>query len=229
MPKNSTEKIHVILMSWKRLEGTKSLLKDIAKQTYQNFKLTVINNNIDYKDELEEFVKGIFPTAELIHNEQNLSCRERFVYAKQTDCQWVVFFDDDQFVGETCLEEMLNVVEEKTICTWWGWECDGSYWERTRQSGGGKCHYGGTDGMILDSSIFQNENFWTEWDPKFHAIATDLWLSCFATQIGWEIRGYSELPIKFNSKLANDENALYLQKGAHDLKEELFIKHYGKK
>lgn len=211
--------VHIIICSWKRIPGIKSLLLQLCDQTYKNFKVTITNNNVDEISTLDSFVVEITTPYNLCieHNEINIGGRGRFVTARNTDCEYCVFLDDDQTIEPHLIQNMVSTASQRTIGSWWGWKFSKSYWNRVRVLDGSEANYCGTGGMIVHSSIFKNPSFWERWEPRYYFVE-DLYLSLYAGSIGWALKG-NKYPMDFNKKLYLDNGSLCLNTTVHNSKE----------
>jgi len=219
---NISDLAHVIICSWNRIDGIRRVLSQLDTQTNKDFYVTVINNNIDYKDTLEDIVNGLGASysLELIHNDINLGGRARFIVAKDTTSKYCIFLDDDQILPDTLIDDMKKQMKPNSICAWWSWQFkNNKYWDRTRASNGEPCNYCATCGMVADSSIFKDEKFWYSWNPEFYFVE-DLYLSLYARKINWTLSGY-DFGLKFDKLLEGDKNALCKNKIVYDAKQGL--------
>lgn len=108
--------------------------------------------------------------------------------------RYVVFIDDDQMFNSSMIYRFRTVAEEFHSFNWYGrkfrkgkpyvyLDSDGnkvdSYDNKIKVDINEELDYGGTGGMIIDTRIFSNMNFFYEM-PKEYLFIEDLWMSFYA-------------------------------------------------
>jgi len=179
-------KIGVFLCVYNRLEFLPETLLQLNQQTFQDFNLHILNNNIKEKVKVEEVVKthkGEL-NIQIKHSDFNHGPMIRFYEAKISEYDYVVFLDDDEAFSKNMMEVFNS---EKSPCSMSSRVTSNftdSFISRTRVVKG-EAKYVGPGGLITDASIFRKPEFWDEWKPEYYVI-DDMWLSYFASKLGWK-------------------------------------------
>ena len=188
-----SEKIPVIMCTWKRIERLPSTLECLRNQTYKNTDLYVWNNNPDIVGDVNNIVVTNSPGIEVhvYHSNKNVGGFGRFIQAKQliNKYKYVIFIDDDLKFKEDVIECFVKEKKPKTIVSAWSWNFlpNSNYWSRRPTNPDEQAHYCGTGGMISDISIF-NDPLLFNCPKEFWMMMEDLWLSWLASKRGWNLR-----------------------------------------
>lgn len=213
MNKNQ-DSINIIMCCWKRIENLETQLKNMNEQTIANkIILHLLNNNPEYSDLLTQKINSYFNTFSNINIKLSHYCNQylgfqRFLYIRdiliKSGIEYVIMIDDDQIFSSDWVEKLYSKREPKTYYAWYVKKWNKSnidYWKgnilNKNTNPDELCHYGGTGGSLVDTSIFEpNSELWNI--PKEHNICLmeDLWLSFVViNHYGWQVK-YSGLPIK---------------------------------
>lgn len=178
--------IGVFLCVYKRLENLRESLEQLNEQTFKDFRLHVLNNNPAVRSKLDKIVSDYKGNLDVVvkHYDFNQGPMIRFFEAKNSDYDYVVFLDDDEFFSVSMMETFNKEKAHKTLAARVGANFKDNIHVRSSVLSG-DAKYLGPGGMIADASIFRMEDFWKEWKPEFY-VADDLWLSYFAEKNGWK-------------------------------------------
>lgn len=178
--------IGVFLCVYKRLENLRESLEQLNEQTFKDFRLHVLNNNPAVRSKLDKIVSDYKGNLDVVvkHYDFNQGPMIRFFEAKNSDYDYVVFLDDDEFFSVSMMETFNKEKAPKTLAARVGANFKDNIHVRSSVLSG-DAKYLGPGGMIADASIFRMEDFWKEWKPEFY-VADDLWLSYFAEKNGWK-------------------------------------------
>lgn len=191
----------VVLLSWKRPEGTLTNLKDLNNQTFEGFRVIVSNSNPDTFKLIESY-KAMFPELNVeVRNDSNEAyCFRRFFIARDlamSGIDVVFFIDDDIRIPKNYIEVALSKYEKKTYSSSYAWtfKDKGSdyYKKRTRvYSNDTDIKYCGAGVSMIDPSIFLDEKFF---DVPYGAYQIDdLWLSYYSDHIAKYKLKYLDIP-----------------------------------
>jgi hypothetical protein len=158
--------IEIIMCSYSRPERLDLIGYQLLSQTYKDFNFTVWDNTKD-----------------------NIGSKARFVAAKQTTGNPIIFIDDDESMDEDFVEYMLKKYNENPDAIQ-GWFTRifpfESYWDSFPYSPEGtEVDYVGTGGMILDRKIIDEEDL-INIPPEFEKVE-DLYLSYLARKRGQKL------------------------------------------
>ena len=114
-----SEKVTIIIPTYKRSDKIERALKSAATQTYQNIEIIVVDDNANFPDERKQTAKIVkkFQNTRLIQNQTNLGgALSRNEGIKHASGSFIVFLDDDdEFLPEK-VEKQLDFML-KTIST----------------------------------------------------------------------------------------------------------------
>lgn len=176
--------VTIIMCTWKRIHQLPQTIGMLESQTNQNFTVHIWNNNYSDKDQIDKIVSSSNIPIEVTHWEDNVGGIGRFYAARKVTTPYVIFVDDDQIFDESFVETLLNEANPNTISGWWAWNMLEDYHHRTSTQIGNIADYIGTGGMIVPSSVFQDNRLFEDL-PREFLFVEDLWLSrFFVTQIG---------------------------------------------
>lgn len=189
--------IEVCLVKYSRPERIPIIEKQLKEQTYKDFNFNVWDNTKD-----------------------NIGSKARFILAKQTKGNPILFIDDDESLEPDFVEYMYNRYLEypDAVQGWFTRIFPGeSYWNSFDYSPEDtEVDYVGTGGMILDRKIFDEEPSLVNIPPEFEKVE-DLYLSYLARK-----RGQKLIAVEPHIKIEVDGKDQY--KGLMDYKEKAFNK-----
>lgn len=216
----NNHRLVVIVLAWKRIEGIKNTIIQLANQSYKNFDIHISNGN-EEKDaiaQIENIVdlqrnlnkSNIF----LSHDGNQYSCFRRFKIARdyaRSGYTTVMFLDDDIKIPNTYVETFINEYEPNTYhsaYTWRFYDGGRDYWHRARiEDNKSTIFYGGAGVSMIDSKIFLDEGLMTP--PEEAYSIDDLWISYYSSHVlGWKIKN-----VKIDGLIigGGDQFALYKQ------------------
>jgi len=191
---SNNQHIAVIMCVWKRIELLEGTLKNLELQTNKNFSLYLWNNNKEIVEEVNKIINHNYGYNIFVnHSEQNIGGIGRFYYANKIfkNFKKILFIDDDQYFDENLISNCFDQFEEKTIKSWWSHKIvSNNYYNRvrvTKENSFEEIDYCGTGGMLIDSSIFENEKIFE--CPSKYVFIEDLWLSFYAKyKLNWNLK-----------------------------------------
>jgi hypothetical protein len=102
--------ISIVIINYNGKEYLKDCLGSIAKSTYRDFEVILVDNNS--KDGSVSFVEKYFPWVKIIKNKVNVGIAEGCnIGTKYSNGKYVVFFNTDVKVEHNWLEELVRTVE----------------------------------------------------------------------------------------------------------------------
>ena len=222
-------KVAVLLLTWKRPELLKKALETLAIQTYSNFTLFISNANDEIVDRVNSEVKPFEDKMEInvIHASNERKGFRRFDLSKELHKEGydtILFIDDDVRFSARHVEIALSQYEPNSYKSWWAWRLNGKPYkepeDRTRvEAKGERVDYCGTGVSIVDISIFSHEELFNHPPDGLHI--EDLWLSYFADHVlGWKLE-YLDLPHVILG--GGDDFALYLRIQEQPTNKETFV------
>tara|TARA_B110000914_G_C15423026_1_gene427531 strand:+ start:145 stop:978 length:834 start_codon:yes stop_codon:yes gene_type:complete len=222
-------KVAVLLLTWKRPESLKKALETLSIQTYTDFTLFISNANEEIIDFINSEVKPFEAIMDInvIHTSNERKGFRRFDLSKKLHSEGydtIMFIDDDVRFSARHVEAALSQYEPKSYKSWWAWRLNGKPYklpeDRTRvEKLNERVDYCGTGVSIMDISIFSHDALFDYPQDALHI--EDLWLSYFADHVlGWKLE-YLDVP---NVILGGgDEVALYLQIQDQPTNKETFV------
>jgi len=222
-------KVAVLLLTWKRPELLKKALETLAIQTYSNFTLFISNANTEIVDRVNSEVQPFTDKMDInvIHTSNERKGFRRFDLSKELHKEGydtILFIDDDVLFSARHVEIALSQYEPNSYKSWWAWRLNGKPYkrpeDRTRvESKGERVDYCGTGVSIVDISIFSHEELFDHPPDGLHI--EDLWLSYFADHVlGWKLE-YLDLPHVILG--GGDDFALYLRIQDQPTNKETFV------
>lgn len=191
----------VILLSWKRPNGTLKNLRDLRRQTVEGFRVIISNSNPELSEQLDSY-RSSFPGLNVeIRNDSNEHyCFRRFFIAKEmaeSGIDVVFFIDDDVQIPKNYIEIALSQYENKTYSSAYTWifKDNGSdyYKKRTRVYDNSlNIKYCGAGVSMIDPSIFLDEGFFNV--PSEAYGIDDLWLSYYSDHVAKYKLKYLNIP-----------------------------------
>ena len=206
----------LIMCTYIRFENLKVTLECIRKQTNKDFDFYIVDNSNKHEKllgYLKKFGNGIDVT---VHNYQNeFKQFSRFLLARdlaEQGYEKIIFIDDDEVIPDTFIQECHDQYEPDKVKSFWGHMVEDVYNRKIKLEKNEYGNYAGTGGLICQSSLFLNDDFFD--CPEEYWIIDDLWLSFY-------ILKFTDLKIKelkTNINFIKDDKATFLTLG--DLKQE---------
>ena len=204
-------KVAVILCVFVRLENLEMTLNKIKDQTNKDFDFYICDNS-NKEQKVIGLIKKHTPNLGV-----NLSIKSyknefkqfsRFLLARdlaEDGYEKIIFFDDDEILPLTFIDECLTQYEPGTVKTFWAHKINKIYKKKIKLKNDEIGNYAGTGGLICDSSIFLNEDFFD--CPEEYWIIDDLWLSFYLLKY----TDYKIKALKTDIKFINDAKATFLK------------------
>jgi len=156
------KQIEICLVVHRRYYRLPKILKDLSRQTFQNFNLNIWNNS---NRKLDVFLKDCgFPKKRIkVHNsKENVGSQARFRLVPLTKGNPIIFIDDDEEFKERMVEYFYKEWKTRGKDHILGWYTRTFNAERyhpciDKPPYGSEVDYIGTGGMILDREIFEKE------------------------------------------------------------------------
>lgn len=103
--------VSIIIPEWNRKEEMKKSLTTLAKQSYRDYKIVIVDNNST--DGTKEMIREEFPQCKLIELPKNVgAARARNIGILKSSGKYVWFLDSDAFpVRKSCLKDMIKILE----------------------------------------------------------------------------------------------------------------------
>jgi len=155
-------KVAVILCVFVRLENLEMTLNKIKDQTNKDFDFYICDNS-NKEQKVIGLIKKHTPNLGV-----NLSIKSyknefkqfsRFLLARdlaEDGYEKIIFFDDDEILPLTFIDECLTQYEPGTVKTFWAHKINKIYKKKIKLKNDEIGNYAGTGGLICDSSIFLN-------------------------------------------------------------------------
>jgi len=174
--------IAVVMCLWKREQNLPEILDRLERQTNKNFSFWIWNNNIEIQDKVNEMTIQSNVDCHVVHSQQNLYGYARFLMAKISVGNPVIFFDDDQFPHIDFISYMNKCHKQygkQHICSWWSRAIKPKigYWRTPMASPNQVVNYCGTGGMVIDRNILDHTDIVETWPDQYKANCQDLWFS----------------------------------------------------
>ena len=179
--------LDICLVVYQRAPKVPEIIKQLNKQTNQDFNLNIWNNSI-FPLDVSQFPKD---RLKIIHSKTNRGSWSRFLLAKETYSNPIIFIDDD--------EELEPDFVEYYYQQWlkYGKDCILGGYTKRWQSGeyknlispvpvGQEADYVGTGGMILDREILRKENYFLDIEDKYK-IVEDTYL-CYVARMKYNMK-----------------------------------------
>ena len=199
-----------------RFENLKTTLGCIQKQTNKDFDFYIVDNSNRHTKllgYLEKFGNGIDISVHNYHNEFKQFAR--FVLARdlaEQGYEKIIFIDDDEIIPDTFIQDCYDQYEPDKVKSFWSHMVDKIYNSKVKLEKDECGNYAGTGGLICNSSLFLNDDFFD--CPEDYWIIDDLWLSFY-------ILKHTKLKIqelKTNIQFIRDSKATHMTLG--NLKQE---------
>lgn len=181
--------ITVLSCVWQRPENLSYMLWKLGAQTFRDFKLVLINNNVALTEFVNTHVACCDFEVEVIHNAQNRGPFARLeVMCSHNSNDWFMTIDDDAIFDETLLAQWWNQRADDTLQGWNGFRFrpGGTYWDRNEVKSGDVAHYLWGSNLFIPSNIIDwrllrlEDRYWQ---------CDDLWLCYHASHlVGADIR-----------------------------------------
>lgn len=174
--------IAILSCVWQRPERLEYTLRQLAKQTYKDFGLYLINNNEDLDKEVYRQAGKLPFVKKIIQNRVNRGpyARLEAMVKLKTEVDYFMTLDDDCIFDETLVEQWADQANEDAIQGWAGFRFNGAdYWQKERVKPGEQCDYLWGSNLFLPASAV--EPVFANLIPKYWQ-ADDLWLA-FCAQI----------------------------------------------
>lgn len=121
----TTEYIHIVMCSYKRVCNIPDILKSLSKQSVSyRIHLHILNNNSLETENLNNIINDTTYTIRITlkhyNNENNIF--ERFIYSKelrQMGVSYIIYIDDDMSYKSTWVEQMYNMRKPTHFITWY--------------------------------------------------------------------------------------------------------------
>lgn len=164
------------------------------------------NNRADHERYLAELSawrpRGAVRSIRIVRSPYNLGSIARFYWARQlaqAAAQPIVVIDDDEDIEPDFLATALRVHEPRTVHGWWAFTVrSDDYFDRQPAVPGGPVDHVGPGGMICDSALFLDPEFFTAL-PQRYWLLDDLWFTWFAKHRGYTL---AKLPVEIEFVLA---------------------------
>lgn len=214
-------RLAIVLLAWKRPQGTLRNLTDLRNQTMEGFHVVISNSNPEIHDELTRYVNSFKDLDIDLRLDSNDKLAFRRVYVAhelaKKGFDAIMFLDDDIVIPNNYVELAVDQFEPNTYKSNYTWKFlnGGADYYRLRQrvyEDDPGIRYCGTAVSIVDARLFLNEDIL---DPLPGAIAVeDLWISYFANHVcGYELK-YLNIPrVQIGG---GDSVALYRQVSKQD-------------
>jgi glycosyltransferase involved in cell wall biosynthesis len=166
-------KISVIIPTYNRPHLIARAIKSVLNQTYKNFEIVVIDNNLDKKTK-EVIDKFNDKRIIYIHNTENTNApasRNLGVKKSSFDSKYISFLDDDDEFFPKFFEKTIAVLEgDKSISlVTTEWELRSRNGKKIRNDKYSKNFWEipVSSGWVIDKNIFLKEDFWFDEKLKF--------------------------------------------------------------
>lgn len=168
--------INIVSCVWKRPERLTYTLMQLEKQINRNFSLSLINNNCELVNFVEQTIDTLNLTysVQVIHNKQNRGpfARWETMYQCKDDSDWFMTLDDDAIFDDTLIEQWARQRERNVMLGWNGFLFSGDYWTRIDRQPGEHCDYLWGSNLCLDARLI-DENILGL--PQRYWNCDDLW------------------------------------------------------
>lgn len=223
----SSQRVAIILLSWKRPESLIELVSQLHSQTYQDFDTYVSNSSedLDHIAMLDLALKNQDRTY-LVHEDNQYSCFRRFNIARSlaSDYDIFIFLDDDVKISNNFVKDSIAQYSPKTYFSWYVWQFlkgGQEYHKRIRvRDHYTDIHYGGPGISMVDSELFEQPEFFNVVGKQAYEI-DDLWISYYCNHIAkWPIKYLDVSNIKLGG---GDSHALYMDIGRRKYNKNSFL------
>jgi glycosyltransferase involved in cell wall biosynthesis len=204
-------RVAVILCLFVRLENLKMTLEKLQNQTNKDFDLFISDNSNSSNKVIgliKKFASDIGLNVSIRADLNEFKQFSRFLLARDLAYEGyekIIFFDDDEILPDTFVDECLTQYEPGTVKTFWAHMIEKIYKKKIKLEKDEVGNYAGTGGLVCDSSIFLNDDFFD--CPEEYWIVDDLWLSFYLLKY----TDYKIKALKTNIKFINDSKATFLK------------------
>ncbi|MBW2991728.1 glycosyltransferase [Candidatus Woesearchaeota archaeon] len=195
------EKIPVVMCAYKRIERLKETMEMLDRQKGCNIRFYIWNNNKEYTSKIPNITKNFKIRTKIYNSKENIGGAGRFYMSKKIYEEGysgpVIFIDDDTILNDYSIYRLVREYKPDTIHSFFAFNFNRSYDDRTIVKSGRDADYVGTGGMIVNNEVFQDNNFFKEFDklPRKYKFIEDLWLCYWAkNRLGWKLKA-SHSPI----------------------------------
>lgn len=193
---NITQVTPIIMCCYNRINLISETIKCLNNQTDKNFILYLWNNKYSEKDKLTDIISKSNANFNIIchHSKENVGGIGRFYMIRELlktkDYKYTIFIDDDQHLDRYVIEKFKKAAKHNHSYNWYGRKfIKGEPYANIYTDGhvklnsqpinvGDEYDYGGTGGMIIDTSIFTDDNLFRTL-PRKYKFVEDLWMSYY--------------------------------------------------
>jgi hypothetical protein len=213
----------VVMCLYKRVNLLKNTIECLNKQKDKNFCLYIWNNSPTTESDLINMINQYRPKFNVFGytSDENVGGIGRFYLTRQINkekhIKYVIFVDDDELFEDNFISYLRSVAKEKCSWNYYGkkfikgcpyiyLDKNGAYDDKLNDKNkvhvnyGETYDYGGTGGMIIDSSLFDDDEFYYSF-PKEYILVEDLWMSFY----GNLFKGYNFYKARIDIKLIKDD------------------------
>lgn len=180
------DKITVFLTAYRRMDNVEVLLQSLSRQTFNDFDIILINNNISERIRINEMAWENDNQMNIIvvHMDYNAGTVPRYLEARQRDCDFAIFLDDDIILRKESIETFVDNRQKGKAVSCLGYNFGSSLSEKKKVYSG-KAKAIGTGMMIFDAEMIRRNDFITEWKPQFY-VCDDMWFCRYLQKHGYE-------------------------------------------
>jgi len=178
-------RVPVILCTWRRLERLPRTLEMLAAQDVP-VQAMIWDNSTDPVTVAKAAADACIPVT-VHHSRRNIGGFARFYAAREAaeaGYETVVFIDDDMDFGPDTVGNLLRAHRPRSLSGWFAFS-QFLVSQETWVPPGEPAVYVGTGGMVTDSAVFTDPRLFA--CPRRYWFLEDVWLSCFARQIGYDL------------------------------------------
>ncbi|MCK9154639.1 MAG: glycosyltransferase [Paludibacteraceae bacterium] len=180
------DKITVFLTAFHRMDNVEVLLQSLSRQTFNDFDIVIINNNINERFRINEMTWESDNQMNIIvvHMDYNSGTIARYLEARQRDCDFAIFLDDDIILRKESIQSFVDSRQKGKAVSCLGYEFGSNLSEKKKvYSGNAKAI--GTGMMIFDAEMIRRNDFISEWKPQFY-VCDDMWFCRYLQTHGYE-------------------------------------------
>jgi hypothetical protein len=186
-------------------------LNCLSNQTNKDFDLYISDNSNKTQKVIaliSKYAKDIGINISIKSDNNEFKQFSRFLLARdlaQGGYEKVIFFDDDEVLSKTFVEDCVTQYEPKTVKSFWAHSINTVYKRKTKIEKEEVGNYAGTGGLVCDISIFLNDDFFD--CPEEYWIVDDLWLSFYLLKF----TDYKIQTLKTHIRFINDSKSTFLK------------------
>jgi len=190
-----TDKISVFLTAYSRIDNVERILESLSKQTFSDFDVVLINNNIKERSRISSMVWDNPNCMNIWVSDQgyNAGTVARYVEARTRDCDFSIFLDDDVILRRESIQSLVDQREKGKAKSCLGYDFTDKI-DDSKKVYRGKAKAIGTGMMIFDTDIIRDDSFLTSWKPEFY-VCDDLWFCRYAGLNGYQIEVSPEIKV----------------------------------